>query len=178
MNKGYSTDWQDQIFQTGISQNYNLGWGVSHKSTDFRLSGSYDDINGTVKTSGLKRLTGRANLTQKFINDRLRFDVALTYSNVKNSYAPVTNSAGYQGSLIGAAIAFNPTYPVYNADGSFYDPLDGDRNPAEMLSYFTDNDVNNRFLTSVSGSFEITKGLTFKSTFGYDDATSERLSFR
>jgi iron complex outermembrane receptor protein len=177
VNKGYSTDWQDQIFQTGISQNYNLGWGVSRKSTDLRLSGSYDDINGTVKTSGLKRLTGRANLTQKFINDRLRFDVALTYSNVKNSYAPVTNSAGYQGSLIGAAIAFNPTYPVYNPDGSFFDPLDGNRNPAEMLSYFTDNDVNNRFLTSISGSFEITKGLTFKSTFGYDDATSERLSY-
>lgn len=177
IDKGYNTDWQDQIFRTGVGQNYNLGWGISRKSTNLRLSGSYDDIQGIIKNSGLKRLTGRANLTQKFINDKLRFDVTLTYSNVKNSYAPVTNTAGYQGSLIGAAITFNPTYPVYNPDGSFFDPLDGNRNPAEMLAYFNDNDNNNRLLTNVSGSYEIAKGLTYKATFGYDDSKSERYSY-
>jgi iron complex outermembrane receptor protein len=177
VDKGYSTNWQDQIFRTGVNQNYNLGWGFSHKSTSLRLSGSYDDIQGIIKNSGMKRLTARANLTQKFLDDRLRFDITATYSNVKNQYPPVTNNAGYQGSLIGAAITFNPTYPIYNPDGTFYDPKDGNRNPAEMLSYFNDNDKNNRFLTNVSGSYEIIKGLVYKATFGYDKATSERLSF-
>jgi iron complex outermembrane receptor protein len=177
VDKGYSTDWQDQIYKTGVGQDYNLAWGISKKSTILRLSGSYNDIQGIIKNSGLKRLTGRANLTQKFINDKLKFDITFTYSNVKNSYAPITNTAGYQGSLIGAAITFNPTYPVYNPDGSFYDPLDGNRNPAEMLAYFTDNDNNNRLLTNISGSYEIVKGLTYKATFGYDDSKSERYSY-
>ena len=177
VDKGASTDWQKQIFQTGVSQDYNLGWGFSRKSTALRLSGSYDDIQGIIKKSGLKRLTSRLNLTQKFLNDKLRFDIDVTYSNVKNQYPPLTNNAGYQGSLMGAAITFNPTYPVYNADGTFYDPGDGNRNPAEMLAYFNDNDKNNRLLTNVSGSYEIVKGLVYKATFGYDNSTSERLSF-
>jgi iron complex outermembrane receptor protein len=177
VDKGHNTDWQDEIFRTGVSQNYNLGWGISKKSTHLRLSGSYDDIQGIIKTSDLKRLTGRLNLTQKFINDKLTFDVNVTYSNVKNSYAPLTNNAGYQGSLMGAAIIFNPTYPVYNPDGSFYDPLDGNRNPVEMLTYFSDKGTYNRLLGNVSGSYMIIPGLTYKATFGYDDATDDRLSF-
>jgi iron complex outermembrane receptor protein len=177
VDKGHNTDWQDEIFRTGVSQNYNLGWGISRQSTHLRVSGSYDDIQGIVKTSDLKRLTGRLNLTQKFINDKLSFDVNLTYSNVKNTYAPLTNNAGYQGSLIGAAIIFNPTYPVYNPDGSFFDPLDGNRNPVEMLTYFSDKGTYNRLLGNVSGSYTIIPGLTYKATFGYDDAKDDRLSF-
>lgn len=177
VDKGHNTDWQDEIFRTGVSQNYNLGWGISKRSTHLRVSGSYDDIQGIIKTSDLKRLTGRLNLTQKFINDKLSFDVNVTYSNVKNSYAPLTNNAGYQGSLMGAAIIFNPTYPVYNPDGSFYDPLDGNRNPVEMLTYFSDKGTYNRLLGNVSGSYTIIPGLTYKATFGYDDAKDDRLSF-
>ncbi len=177
VDKGANTDWQDQIFRTGYSQNYNLGWGISRKSTAVRISGSYDDQKGIIQNSSLKRLTGRLNFTQKFINDKLKFDGTFTFSNVKNGYVPLTNNAGYQGSLMGAAIAFNPTYPVYNPDGSFFDPKDGNRNPTEMLAYFTDNDKVNRLLTSISGSYEIIKGLTYKATLGYDKSTSERLSF-
>lgn len=177
VDKGYSTDWQDQIFRTGVNQNYNVGWGFSRKSTSLRISGSYDDIQGIIKSSGLKRVTSRINLTQKFLNDKLKFDITLTYSNVKNQYPPLTNNAGYQGSLMGAAITFNPTYPVFNPDGTYFDPKDGNRNPAEMLAYFNDNDKNNRLLTNVSGSYELAKGLIYKATFGYDKATSERVSF-
>lgn len=177
VDKGYSTDWQDQIFQTGISQNYNIGWGFAKNGTSLRLSASYDDQKGIVKTSSLKRMTTRANFSQKFAKDKLKFDATLTYANVKNQYAANTNNAGYQGSLIGAAITFNPTYPVYNADGTFFDPLDGNRNPAEILSYFTDKDNMNRFLTNLSLSWFITKGLTYKATFGYDNSSSVRTSF-
>ncbi|OIR08414.1 TonB-dependent receptor SusC precursor [mine drainage metagenome] len=177
IDKGANTNWQDQIFQTAISQAYNLGWGFSKKGTSLRLSGSYDDQNGIVKTSNLQRLTGRANFSQKFAQDKLKFDAIVSYSNIKKQYPPITNNAGYQGSLIGAAIAFNPTYPVYNADGTFFDPLDGNRNPVEMLNYFTDKDNTDRFLTNLSLSWYITKNLTYKVTFGYDNAKSVRTAF-
>lgn len=177
VDKGANTDWQDQIFRTGFSQNYNLGWGFSKNATALRLSGSYDDIQGIVKNSGLKRLTGRVNFTQKFIEDKLRFDATLTYSNVKNQYAANSNNAGYQGSLIGAVIAFNPTYPVFDKNGLYYDPKDGNRNPAEMLAYFDDRDNINRLLTNISGSYKITNALTYKATFGYDNSKSLRKSF-
>jgi len=177
VDKGANTDWQDKIYRTGISQGYNLGWGFANKGTALRLSGSYDNQQGIIENSSLKRLTGRANFSQKFLKDKLKFDATFTYSNVKNEYPPNTNNAGYQGSLIGAAIIFNPTYPIYNPDGSFFDPGDGNRNPAEMLAYFDDKDRINRLLTNLSLSYEIIKGLTYKATFGYDNSKSLRKSF-
>lgn len=177
VDKGASTDWQDEIFQTGIAQNYNLSWGFARKGSALRLSGSYDNQEGIVKTSSMERLTGRVNYSQKFYKDKLKLDFSLTYARVKNGYAPNTNDAGYQGSLIGAVIAFNPTYPIHNPDGSFFDPLDGNRNPVEMLNYFTDNDKINRFLSNTSLSWDIKKGLVYKATFGYDKSSSLRKSF-
>jgi iron complex outermembrane receptor protein len=177
VDKGASTNWQDQIFQTGVSQNYNLGWGFSNKGTALRLSGSYDDQKGIIKNSELKRMTGRANFTQKFLDDKLKLDATFTYSNVKNQYAPNTNNAGYQGSLVGAAITFNPTFPVFDKNGFYYDPKDGNRNPSEMIAYFDDRDNINRLLTNVGLSYTIAKGLTYKATVGYDNSTSLRKSF-
>jgi TonB-linked SusC/RagA family outer membrane protein len=177
VDKGAGTDWQDEIFQTAISQNYNLSWGFSNKGSALRLSGSYDNQEGIVKTSELKRLTGRVNYSQKFYRDKFKLDFTSTYSNVKNRYPPNTNNAGYQGSLIGATISFNPTYPIYKADGSFFDPSDGNRNPVEMLNYFDDRDNINRFLNNISLSWEIIKGLVYKGTFGYDKSSSLRKSF-
>ena len=176
-DKGANTNWQDQIFRTGVSQNYNLGWGFANKGTALRLSGSIDDQKGIVKNSGLKRITGRANFSQKFIQDKLKFDATLTYSNVKNNYPPNTNNAGYQGSLIGAAITYNPTFPIFDKNGNYYDPKDGNRNPAQMLAYFDDKDNINRLLTNVSLSYKIVDGLTYKATVGYDNSKSLRKSF-
>ena len=176
LDLGASTNWQDQIFRQAISQNYNLSWGYSYKGTTVRLSGSYDDQQGVIKNSGLKRLTTRANISQKLFNDKLRLEANLTYSNTKNEYAPLSNNAGFQGSLLGAALQLNPTMPVYNADGSFFQQGDA-RNPVQMLAYFKDNDFINRFLTNFSASYQIAKGLTYKAVLGIDNSKSERTSF-
>jgi TonB-dependent starch-binding outer membrane protein SusC len=173
---GASTDWQDQIFRTAVSQNYNLSWGFNRKSTSMRLSGGYDKQEGVVKNSSLKRLTARANITQKMLKDKLKIDAALTYSNTKNQYPPLSNNAGYLGSLLGAALQFNPTNPIKNADGSYYQPGD-QRNPVQMLEYFTDDDYINRFLGSITATYNITRNLSYKAVFGYDYSNSVRTSF-
>lgn len=171
-----NTDWQDEIFRRSISQNYNLSWGFNNKGTAMRLSGSYDDQQGIIKNSALQRLTGRANISQKLFNDKLKLEAAITYSNTKNQYPPLSNNAGYLGSLLGAALQFNPTNPVYNADGSFYQPGD-QRNPVQMLSYFDDRDFINRFLSNVSGTYQIIPSLSYKIVFGYDNSNTVRTAF-
>jgi iron complex outermembrane receptor protein len=176
IDNGASTDWQDQIFRQAISQNYNLSWAYSNKGTTARLSASYDDQQGIVRNSGLKRLTTRANLGQKLLNDKLKLEANITYSNTKNQYAPLSNNAGYQGSLLGAALQLNPTNPVYNRDGSFFQPGD-QRNPAQMLAYFDDRDVMNRFLTNLSATYQITSNLSYRAVLGLDNSKAERTSF-
>ncbi|HEX4958922.1 MAG TPA: SusC/RagA family TonB-linked outer membrane protein [Lacibacter sp.] len=173
---GGNTDWQDEIFRTAVSQNYNLGWGFNTKQTNLRVSGSYDDQQGIVRNSAMKRATLRTNFTQRFFKDKLKFDIAATYSNTRNQYPALSNNAGYQGSLLGAALQFAPTYPVKNPDGSYFQPGD-QRNPVQMLNYFDDRDNVNRFLGNLTGTYQITSGLTYKAVFGYDGSKAERTSF-
>lgn len=177
INRGASTDWQDEVFRTAISQNLNLGWGFSRNGTSLRLSGSYDNQQGIIKKSGLKRATIRGNFSQTFLeNKALRLDLSTTYSNIKNSYVANTNNAGFQGSLIGAMISMNPTVPVKDAAGLY--SQDGTaRNPGAIINLFDDNDNINRLLTNVSLSYKITSALTFKTTIGLDNAKGERKSF-
>jgi TonB-linked SusC/RagA family outer membrane protein len=176
IDNGASTDWQDQIFRQAISQNYNLSWAYSNKGTTARLSASYDDQQGIVRNSGLKRITTRANLGQKLFNDKLKLEANITYSNTKNQYAPLSNNAGYQGSLLGATLQLNPTNPVYNKDGSFFQPGD-QRNPVQMLAYFDDRDFVNRFLTNLSATYQITPSLSYRAVLGLDNSKSERTAF-
>lgn len=176
IDNGATTDWQDQIFRQAISQNYNLSWAYSNKGTTARLSASFDDQQGIVRNSGLKRITTRANLGQKLFNDKLKLEANITYSNTKNQYAPLSNNAGYQGSLLGAALQLNPTNPVYNRDGSFFQPGD-QRNPVQMLAYFDDRDFVNRFLTNLSATYQITPSLSYRAVLGLDNSKSERTAF-
>ncbi len=177
INRGADTDWQDEVFRTAISQNVNLGWGFSRNGTSLRLSGSYDNQQGIVKRSGLKRATLRANFGQTFLeNKALKLDISSTYSNVKNSYVANSNNAGFQGSLIGAMISMNPTVPVKGTNGLY--ATDGNaRNPSAIINWFDDNDNINRILTNISLSYKIPPELTFKTTVGLDYANGDRFSF-
>jgi iron complex outermembrane receptor protein len=173
---GANTDWQDEIFRQSFSQNYNLSWGMSHKGTTLRLSGGYDNQQGIIENSALQRLAGRVNVSQKLLNDKLRIDANLTYSRTENEYPPLSNNAGYQGSLLGAALQFNPTNPIRNPDGSYFQPGD-QRNPVQMLDYFRDEDYLNRFLGNLSASYQITKTLSAKAVFGLDNSKTVRTAF-
>jgi iron complex outermembrane receptor protein len=173
INQGANTDWQDQIFRTAVSQNYTLGFGGAKDGFVYRASGSYDNQNGIIKTSGLQRLTGRFNASQTLFGNRLKLDLTFLASNVKNAYAPTTDNAGYQGNLIGATIIANPTYPIYNPDGSYY--FDGyNRNPVAMLNLIDDQDNVNRYLTNFSATVKIAKNLSYKGTISNDNSSAKR----
>jgi TonB-dependent starch-binding outer membrane protein SusC len=176
VNGGANIDWQDQIFQTAVSQNYNLGYGNAKKSTRYRIAFGYENQEGIVKNSSLERLTARLNGSQGLFKDKIKIDLALTGANVKNAYAPITDNSGFQGSLIGAAIIANPTYPIKDEQGNFYTPGPSDpyRNPAAMLAQIDDSDNINRYLGNISATWNIIEGLAFKSTYSLDHSKGVR----
>lgn len=177
VNLKANTDWQNEIFRTGVSQSYNLGYGGSTSTSNYRVSLGYDNQNGVVKKSSLGRFNARLNGSKTFFQNKLKVDLSLTGSNVKNVYAPISDNAGFQGSLVGAAIQANPTYPVKNPDGTFFAPGGDFRNPAAMLAYIDDQDNINRYLANLSATWTITKGLDYKLTLGVDNAKSVRKTF-
>ncbi|GGH20286.1 SusC/RagA family TonB-linked outer membrane protein [Mucilaginibacter phyllosphaerae] len=186
---GGNTDWQDQIFRTAISQNYNLGFGGASNTGSYRASVGYDDQQGIVKNSALKRLNGRINASQSFFKERLKFDLQSTFSNVKDQFAPITNNAGFNGSLIGAAIQLNPTAPVFDSQGRYFSianpaydangfPIgNGFRNPVSLLNQIDDRDNINRYLNNLSMTVKLVEGLSYKGNFGADISRGLRKTF-
>jgi len=176
-DKGFNTDWQDQVFRTAVSNSYNLAWGYSNAKTALKLNGSIDNQQGIVKTQDLKRMTFGLKYSNQ-LTSRLKLDVTVNNSSVKNRYAQVTNDAGYQGSLIGAMISYNPTFPVYNADGSWFDNQDGNRNPVAILEGYNDQDTYSKLLTNISLSYKLSTNLTYKLIYGMENGQTERYTFQ
>ena len=163
-DKGTSTDWQDEIFRTAYTQNYNLNLSGGADKLTYYASFGMQKQQGIIKENALDRYSGRFNATQRFWDDRLTIDVTLGVTTTKNDRP-------FFGTVIGQAITNNPTYPARDANGNplfvattFSNPLfslDGER---EMSSI-------NRVLGSLSTSFKIVKGLVYKFNFGIDNAT-------
>lgn len=186
---GANTDWQKQIFRSPISQNYNLSLGGAAKdnSANYRASFGYDDQQGIVKNSGLKRFNARINASKSFLKERIKLDLQSTYSNVKNQYAPITNNAGFNGSLVGAAIQLNPTAPIFDSQGRYFN-LNGYndagypngnsfRNPVSLLNQIDDRDNINRFLNNLTLTLKLFEGLSYKGNFGVDVSRGLRKTF-
>lgn len=173
VNFGGATDWQDEIFRTGITQNYSVSYGGGNQKTTYRFSLGYLDQQGIVKNTDLTRLNARVNANHKMLNDKIELGVQLTATRLNNTYAPVTNNAGFEGNLIGAALQANPTRRAYNADGTLNQSFDW-RNPMAMLELIDDTGETMRVLGNVSATWHIASGLSYRVNLGMDNAASVR----
>jgi len=174
LNKGGSTDWQDQIFRTAISTSHNLSYGGGGAASNYRLSLGYQDQQGIIKESGMQRYSVRANTSHKMFNDKLVIDAQFTFANVKDQQAPISDNAGYEGSIIGAALSANPTQNVTSSDGKFIQPGNDQRNPVAWLAYHDDQSNLNRMLGSISATYNISDNLSYRLNFGADRSASTR----
>jgi iron complex outermembrane receptor protein len=167
-DKGASTDWQKEVTRRALTQNYNLTLsGGADKLTYFASLGAQDQ-EGIIKANDLKRYSGRFNVTQKFLEDRLVLEVNLNVANTKNQRPPIT-------SVIGDAITNNPTYPAYDANGNlFMPPVNIADNPLLYFDLEKEITTINRVIGNISPSFKIFKGLVYKLNFGIDNSNSTR----
>jgi len=163
---GANTDWQKEVTQTAITQNHNLSMGGGADKLTYYGSFGIQNQEGILKNSSLNRYTGRINVTQKFLDDRLTVDVNLNATYTTNSRPPTEG-------LIGGAITANPTYPVYDDKGNPRN-YPNFTNPLITLKLQKDATNTNRVIGNISPSFKITKDLVYKLNFGIDNSTATR----
>lgn len=176
LDLGASTDWQDQIFRTAITQNYAIGLSGGGEKNTYNASFGYMDQEGIVYNSGVKKLNGSLKITQKAFNDRLLLTASLVASKQEDSRVPISeaNGSGYEGDLIITALKSNPTFPVFNADGTYYQHSLDQRNAVAMMNLVDDKVNTLRVLANISAEIEIIKGLKYKLNVGLDRANVER----
>jgi len=164
------TDWQKEISRTAKTQNHNVSLGGGTDKLTYYASLGLQKQEGILKNSNLDRYTGRINLSQKLLNDRVSLDVNLNATNTKNQRPPTSSSNSSQ-IMIGSAIAANPTYPAYDDKGQPFQYPDG-TNPLISLALEKDITTTNRVIGSISPSVTLIKGLVYKLNFGIDNSTS------
>ncbi|MGY8914402.1 MAG: carboxypeptidase-like regulatory domain-containing protein, partial [Flavobacteriales bacterium] len=68
---GNNTDWQEFLTRTAASQNQNLSYSNNYGSGNIRATFGYGKQFGVVEKSSLERITGRLNISQRFLDDKL-----------------------------------------------------------------------------------------------------------
>ncbi|SFB92719.1 SusC/RagA family TonB-linked outer membrane protein [Spirosoma endophyticum] len=174
-DKGAATNWQKEISQTAYTQNHNLSFSGGAEKLTYYGSFGVQDQQGILKNSSLKRYTGRINVSQRFLEDRLTVDVNLTASQTNNQRPPSGSSVGSGAgvTVIGSAISANPTYAAYDANGNPFQ-YQGGTNPLITLNLEKDVTTINRVVGSISPSFKILPNLVYKLNLGVDNSSSVR----
>ncbi len=161
--KTHTTDWQDEIYNTGVMQNANLAISGATDRLKYMVSTGYLDHQGILLNSAYNRLSLRANLAAD-INKWVDFGLNYSYTSEKYKSPP------FEANLFTAvndAPRWSSTEPVYDENGNYA------RHRPGYGAYDTWNPVATALETTIENptyqnninlflNFKPAKGLTLK----------------
>lgn len=131
---GADTDWYDEITRkVAYDMNQYVSVDGMGKSGWYTASFNYKEANGLDIVSKRKEFGGRLAVEQKAIKNRLTLGGSVSARKVRENW-------GDDG-LFDTALSMNPTMPVKNEDGTYYQPTSptGARNPVLELNEITNH---------------------------------------
>lgn len=132
VNNPANTDWQSEVLRTGFSHNHNISINGGNEKTSYNASLNFLDRQGTVRGTGMDRLTARSFLQTKAFNDRLDISISLNGSISNNENGPASNEGR---SALDAMNYYLPLNPVKNEDGTWYGRTTSQYyNPASLIN--------------------------------------------
>jgi TonB-linked SusC/RagA family outer membrane protein len=159
---GKGTDWQDEIFRKGITQNYQLTFSGGDEKTQYAISGNYFNQEGVIIGSHFDRYTVRLNIDRRVFTN-LTVGAHLTASQTQNS--------GTDG-VTTAATKMTPILPVYSdpETGAYTQVTPGllIPNPVATAKEQKYDNAASRLLGDVYAQWEIIRGLKLKVFGGAD----------
>lgn len=165
---GSNTDWRNELIQDAISYTTNASVSGSFGNSNYMASVNYRDNNGIVKGVGNERLNTRLNFSQGALNNRLRFNLNLNFTNVDSESI---NDAAFRYATI-----YNPTAPVFeNTEdaqnrfgGYFQRDLFDFYNPVALANQQKFVRETKTALTSYRVEFDILPNLTLSGQYSQD----------
>ena len=122
-----STDWQDQIYRAALGTDNNFSVSGSLGKMPYRASVGHYYQDGIQKNNSLERVAASINISPRFFDDHLRVDINLKGSNANSQYSP--------DGLVGNALSFNPTQPIYSGNsryGGYYQYTQATNQPSGL----------------------------------------------
>ena len=161
---GRSTDYQDLVLNNGLAQNHQLGIRGGDARTQFMLSTNFYKEDGIIDNMDFTRASVRLNLDNQ-TTDWLKLGTSTLLTRSVQNFG--------SGSVMGEALSNNPLGYPWNEDGSvkFLPINDGIRtNPLSELEpgAWDDQRTRHTIFTSLYAQAEITEGLNFRTTAGFE----------
>lgn len=117
-DKGYDTDWLDAVTRTAFTHNHNLAIRGGNNTTTYSADFTYRNQQGVFINTYGDEMHFTGDLAHWFFDDKVKIAFNLVKHWHKNG--PV-DAAGTQ--VYRQAIMRNPTEPIYNSDGSYYENM-------------------------------------------------------
>ena len=95
LNPLYDTDWFKESAQNKLSQNHQLGFSGGNERTQYSLSLNYRDDQGLIKTSYMKRYSGRFSIDDQ-VKSWLKIGGTLSYNNQSENLVDVNDAVARQ----------------------------------------------------------------------------------
>ncbi len=171
--RNINTDIRDLLFQTGLSQNYEVNFRGGADNTTYFASVGYYDQDGIDKTSDFKRYSARYNLNYNKGRFSAQWNSNMTYSTTKKAIGDsYGNSPLNPFQMIYRARPYdNP----YLADGTLNFGAGGTNLNLKNLANLIETQENSRWNeskwkvnTGLNLSFKITDDLTLRNVLGVD----------
>lgn len=165
-----NTNWQNEIFQTGVFQNHEVSANGSTDKINYNVSVSYRGNNGTIITTYDNNYASNAKLDIK-LTDKLKMGLSYVASYSKNRFSnKLLNGAHSGGGILEDVIIQYPVIPVYTENGDYGQQPGQDwgapvaiglyGNPVAGLKEVENYDRRLQVLGNAYISYEIIKGLT------------------
>ncbi len=163
-----TTDWFKEVMRTGLYQNYNLNLNGGSEAVSENFSVNYYDNQGTVKSTGFRRINLTSNTQFK------PFKWMTLRASLSGSFAKsltIGSNGSNNASILLSSLIAPPDVPVWNESTNYYHGILAIRlaNPAGVVYRNADSGSSNRnnLIGNFSADIKFLKYLTFTSRFGY-----------
>lgn len=95
-----NTNWMDEITRTSMYQNYNVSLSGGSEKTTYFGSFGYNETEGIIKKSGLKRYSGRFNVNHQLFDWlKLGYSVNYTYRDQDKNVTDIGGTSWWQAAI-------------------------------------------------------------------------------
>lgn len=173
-----NTNWQNEVFQSSMNQNYHLNITGGNESTLLAVAVGYLGQNGVVKNTDYSRYSTRVNADIK-MNDwfKIKANISFIYSSRQLAFEGLNRNFNpvYAG-LIKAPFTATNIYNVLGEQTPLYEDADifNISNPGVLVNFPSTNN-RFRFFGNISGEIKFNENLKANIIFGLtsDKVTKE-----
>jgi TonB-linked SusC/RagA family outer membrane protein len=167
---GRETDWQNLVYQTGVTTDHEINFSGGTDKFQYSLSGGYYKETGVLPVQSYSRYNMRMAIDQQ-IGKRIKLGVT--------SMNSISLTVGQSANPMWALVALTPLMVAYEADGTLNkQPAYDTDNTYNPLTYrnkeqWDEQNHRNASFNTLYAEVDLFKGLKYRANLGFDFSTNK-----